>query len=120
MNIEQKAMAACIEMAATTKEIKRLSNVISDSLCECFKKYAAERFSTGEITIDNESHLKAAYAFEISDEGDRFYLSKNEQLELLSVCPDCLAAHNAIQDRKAARRKLGGIKRSIMRIGSKT
>lgn len=33
------------------------------------------------------------------------------------ACPHCLAAHNAIQERKVARRRLGAARRAVTMIG---
>ncbi|WP_180979412.1 hypothetical protein [Janthinobacterium sp. AD80] len=36
---------------------------------------------------------------------------------LLDDCPYCLAAHNAIQQRKVARKRLGAARRAVTMIG---
>ena len=107
MNIEEKALAACIEYVAASREIKRLKGVLQSSLAAC---------------EDHGSHLSAAYAKseDEDDWGDMeiAYLGPAEQMEVLEACPHCLAAHNAVQDRKKARQRFGSAKRAITRIGA--
>lgn len=118
---EARALAACRELAAAAGEVKRLKQVIGDGLQACFAAWAEAH--PGEITgRPHETHLATAYAFEVEEEtqytsGRRVYLESVEQAELLAACPHCLAAHNAIQERKAARRRLGAARRAVTMIG---
>lgn len=116
-----KALAACVEVVAATNEIKRLKRLIGDSLEACRAAYNAENVDAHPMAW--KSHLEMAYAFEILEEtqyteGERIYLDENEQQTVLAACPHCLAAHNAIQDRKQARKRLGNARRAITRIGT--
>lgn len=119
---ESRALAAVRELVTRTADVKRLSTLIGDSIAGCViawqekhcDKDGNHRNPSGE---QHESHLKAAYEFDEDDDGDRAYLTPAEQIEILAVCPHCLAAHHAIQERKAARRKLGAARRAVTMIG---
>jgi hypothetical protein len=117
---EQKALAACVELVAAAKEVKRLKSLIGDSLSACHAAFDALMLDGHPLVW--ESHLGSAYAFETFDptqytEGKRVYLDNAEQQAILSACPHCLAAHNAIQERKQARKRLGNARRQITLIG---
>lgn len=121
MTIEEKALAACIEYVAAGAEIKRLGAAIGDALCRCHETFASQQ---GTQWMAYKSHLEAAYASEENEEtqyseGRKIYLGPADQMEILGACPHCLAAHNAIQDRKKARQRLGNAKRNITRIGKR-
>jgi hypothetical protein len=126
MNAEQKALKACGDYARLSAEIKRLTRLLSDSLAACpgvnGHLQLTANWPIDQADIDlysaDETHLKRAYAFDTDDSG-RYFLTHGEQLEVLSACPHCLAAHNAIQQRKAARKSLGAAKRAITMIGRK-
>jgi hypothetical protein len=125
MNIEQKAVQACANYVRLRTEIKRLSAAIGEAIEYCPGVTGKRRRADthGGITfwtIDDrdDTHLKTAYACD-TDEDGRYFLTKTEQQEILSACSHCLAAHNAIQARKAARKSLGAVKRQITMIGRK-
>jgi hypothetical protein len=107
ITLESKALAACVEVAAAAKEVKRFAPLIGEAIACC---------------ETSGSHLTDAYAFvEIAEtdysEGGRQYLTPEEQMAVLAACPHCLAAHNAIQERKKARRRLSNARRQITMIG---
>ncbi len=116
----RKALAACRESAAATKEIKRLSNVIGDSLSACNVAFIQLH---GDFTQTVwRLHIERAYEFEVIEEtqytsGVRDYKTPEEQMEILAECSHCLAAHNAIQDRKKAKKRLANARRAITIIG---
>lgn len=120
MQKEEKALAACIEMVAAKNEVKRLTKMIGESLEGCFNEWNKEN---SHASHDHETHLKMAYAFEdVERDGGgcgmkRVWLDDDEKMEIISECPHCLAAHNAIQDRKKARKRLGNARRNITMIG---
>lgn len=100
---ETKALAACRNLVSRVAEVKRLTRVIGDSMDAC---------------QDHGSHLWAAYSHEVDEEyGERLYLEPHDQEEILSKCPACKNAHEAIQLRKAAKRHVASAKRAITRIG---
>lgn len=111
---EQKALAACIEAVAAATDIKRLKLVIGDSLAACREAWDAQASEADRYV----SHIETAYAFYTDDEyEERVYLDDEAQGEIFATCPYCLTAHNAIQARKAARKRLGAARRAITMIG---
>lgn len=115
-----KALKACADYARLNAEIRRLSKVIGDCIDKCPGVFYREiRNAKGDLTATNTTatHLTAAFACDIDDDGDRYFLTLEEQLEALAGCPHCLAAHEAIQQRKTARKSLGATKRWITKIG---
>lgn len=127
LNDEQKALKACGNYARLSAEIKHLTRVIGDRLSGCLGVDGhlklpdwASAGEAMEYRKEDETHLKQAYRGEVVDDAWEPYLrhySAAELTEQLSVCPHCLAAHIAIQQRKAARKSLGSAKRSITMIG---
>ncbi len=125
MTPEQKALKACVDYAHWSAEIKRLTTVIGDSLAACpgvndHLQFTGIGFSPAEVDRfhADETHLRRAYASDMDDDGTS-WLSRSEQMEILSACPHCLSAHEAIQARKAARKSLGAVKRQIGKLGRK-
>jgi hypothetical protein len=126
MTDEQKALKACANYSRLTAEVKRLTRLLSDSLSGCpgvngHLQLPVDRLfdqAAHESHNADETHLKRAYAAETDDDG-QYFLTHGEQMEVLSACPHCLAAHEAIQARKAARKSLGAAKRQIGLIGRK-
>lgn len=124
---ESRALAACRALVATRSEVERLGHLIGDSLSTCQEAWFREQEKTKEPWhIDfnaYQSHLKAAYEPTITEctsqyeDGDVVYRDHAAIVAMLAVCPHCLAAHNAIQERKAARRRLGAARRAITMIG---
>ena len=109
----EKALLACMNYDKLMIEINFLSDLIVESLRNCPMIDPQEDFK------NQNSHLKSAFRHEINEEGDRYYLSPQNQIEELDVCIFCQAAYNAIQKRKKARMKLGVVKRAIRQIGRK-
>jgi hypothetical protein len=122
MTPEQKALRYCTDYARLSGEIKRLTRAIGDHLSGCpgvnGHLQLPDLFDQSEADLyqADETHLKRAYAVETDDDG-RYFLTHGEQLEVLSACSHCLAAHRSIQARKAARKSLGAAKRAITMIG---
>lgn len=118
---ESRALAACRELVAATAEVKRLSHLIGENLLACPLAIAATEYGPkGPAT-----HLSKAYAAEIVENDHSWgthkeWASRAEVLEILSACPHCMAAHEAIQLRKAARQRLGRAKRAVTMIGKVT
>ncbi|CAG4887764.1 hypothetical protein [Paraburkholderia saeva] len=126
--MSDKSLRYCVEYARLSAEIKRLTRDIGEALDGCPGEHGKRQSSQTEDgrTIfggdDDETHLKAAYKPEEVESDysgvDLEYLSDAAIREHLSgVCPACLAAHEAIQQRKAARKSFGAVKRSIMATG---
>ena len=129
MNAEWKASKACADYARLSADIRRLTREIGDRLSGCLgvegRLKLPDCASAGEAMEyqkGDETHLARAYRGEVVDGVWEPYLrhySASELVEQLSVCPHCLAAHEAIQARKAARKSLGSAKRAITMIGRK-
>lgn len=119
MSREAKALAACVEYVQANLEIKRLKNLISYALGDCCEAW--HEANKDAVHGAYFSHLSQAYAPAIvsygPDDLDQIFKTPEEQAELLQACPHCLAAHNAIQERKKQRQRLGIAKRQITNIG---
>lgn len=133
MNAEQKAVKACANYVRLRMEIKRLTCVIGEALDHCpgiegKRLPAGWAIATPEQSRahdDDLTHLKDAYTPDCDDSDHGYYepvarfMTDPEVREYLAVCPHCLAAHEAVQLRKAARKSLGAAKRAITLIGRK-
>jgi hypothetical protein len=131
MTPEQRALHACTDYARLSAEIKRLTRAIGEALDHCpgiegKRLPAGWTIATPEQSRahdDDLTHLKEAYTPDCDDSDHGYYepvarfMTDPEVREYLSVCPHCLAAHEAIQARKAARKSLGAAKRAITMIG---
>jgi hypothetical protein len=129
MSIEQKALKAVRDYARLTGEIRRLKNVIGESLSKCNGVNGYLQPPPFDAILDDATwrkhnqdttHLKAAYTPEPAcDTYEQYleYMAEEDLREFLSECPHCMAAHEAIQARKAARRSLAATKRFIGRLG---
>jgi hypothetical protein len=68
----------------------------------------------------DRTHIHEAYTPDMQGyPPENVYMEPDDIREYVAVCPHCLAAHEAIQDRKAARKSLGAAKRAITMIGRK-
>jgi len=125
MNAEEKAVKACANYVRLRMEIKRLTSAIGEAIEYCpgvtGKRRRAETYggTTFWHVDDREpTHLKEAYSPDLQGfPPEAVYMEEADIREYLAVCPHCLAAHNAIQARKAARKSLGAAKRAITMIG---
>jgi Zn finger protein HypA/HybF involved in hydrogenase expression len=123
-SIEARALAACREQSSANAEVRRLSKAISRALSACFEVWAKGTVSSYDEFAYRPytSHLEQAYAHE-EVENDHWsgthkeWLSESDKLEILGECQHCMAAHNAIQERKVARRRLGAARRAVTMIG---
>lgn len=118
MTPEQKALKACADYARLTREIASLKTALGDYLGKCPGVRTPE--------LGDSTHLSVAYTPEVVESDcDYEYSPHNvfrtdaEVRAYLSICPHCLAAHESIQARKAARRSLAAVKRQIGLIGRK-
>lgn len=112
-----KAVAACVAYAKAQAEVKRLTDAIGEALEACrlahIAKYPDEWTAPGW-----DSHLSQAYAPDHESDYGPDYMAPDEQEAFLAEkCPHCLAAHHAIQQRKAARKAFGAAKRYVGSIG---
>lgn len=110
-NIEQSALAACRDYVHWKAVIKKLSGDIGGHLQLCQMNRPKDPHPL------TDSHLAEAYRPD-HDEYKTTYMAPDDIVEFLrETCQHCLKAHEAIQERKAARQKLGAAKRWISRIG---
>ena len=120
---ELRALAACREVVAAKADVARTSRLIGEALSACHEAWLKER--SGSISFDYnsyESHLARAYAAEeVESDYDygthKEWLSEADKLEIFAECPHCMAAHNAVQQRKLARKRLGLARRAVTLIG---
>jgi hypothetical protein len=130
MSHELKALRACEDYARLSGEIADLKRQVGNHLSKCPGMHGY--LLVDSATADNQTlakmsadctHLKAAYTPEVeSSPVDHWnvYMTDAEIREYLTACPHCLAAHEAVQARKAARRSLGATKRFIGMLGRKS
>ncbi|MGA3803705.1 hypothetical protein ACI2VP_05170 [Ralstonia nicotianae] len=115
----QKALAACAEYDRLMLEIAALTTKIGESMEYCTRMVTAEN-GVSHFPDGAQSHIAEAYAGFIDDNGfgpEQGYWPPEEVLEMVSECPHCLAAHQHVQARKLARKRLGIAKRKIRAIG---
>lgn len=124
MTNEQKALKACADYARLTREIASLKTALGDHLGKCkgVEPEDAPCHEDFDVAV-GDTHLRVAYTPELSEsdyfEPYRVWKGDKQIRAYLAICPHCLAAHEAIQARKAARRSLGAAKRQIGLIGRK-
>lgn len=117
MTKADKALAACREYDRLMKAIAKNKSDIGDGLEHC-TWWIIDIDGSRHIPNENDTHLSSAFEFHIDEySGERAYLSEQEQLEIVGECEGCLKAWHAIKDRKANKKALGIIKRSIRLIG---
>lgn len=126
--MSEKALKVCADYARLSAEIKALTKAIGDALDGCpgvNGKRASLELEDGAIVFGgdaDETHLKSAYTPILIEptyysDGETRYLSDKQIRERLACCSACLAAHEAIQARKAARKSLSAVKRHITMLG---
>lgn len=114
----EKALHLCREYDRLMERVKDLKKQIGNALGQCPIAVKAGPYAP----VDGiETHLKQAYASFDDDQGQpwktRMWLDEDEQKEILAECSHCSIAHSYIQERKAARKALGIVKRQIRMIG---
>ncbi|MBR8025197.1 hypothetical protein KDX27_42130 [Burkholderia cenocepacia] len=116
-----KALKACADYARLNAEIKQLTKRIGDLLHYCKGVrgtcgIGADGMQYGDP--HDVTHLKHAFTPETDDSGNAVFLTAEEILEYLNEhCDCCLKAYGAVIERKAAKKQLGAVKRSIGAIG---
>lgn len=120
MTKEEKALAACKEYDRLMIEIKKNTTTIGDGLEYCTRREPVPSAPwLKEIPEGKQSHL--AEAFESFDGGTDFpvrcYHTPEDIKEIIGECSGCLRAYKAVQERKANKKKLGAIRRTIRAIG---
>ena len=119
MDKGQRALDAIHNIALAQADVKRLSKDLQSALhgCNGVKgrfEYSGEdgKWKDG----DDVTHLHIAYE-PVAIDGEFDYLTDSEIREELAICPACLCAHDLIQQRKAAKRRLATARMRITMIG---
>lgn len=111
---------AILQLAQTRAAVEACSHRIGEALGDC------EAQQLRENPESSASHLKDAYAM-ASDEDveyggplERYFVNHDGDAGayLSSICPHCRKAHDAIQERKLARKQYGIAKRRVSVMGS--
>ena len=111
-----KALVLCREYDCLMQKVKRLTGSIGDCLAACPRSEDNEGKSTKKGLPF--THLSEAFEMTYSDgDDDVVYPSEEDKVEILSVCPHCAAAYEHVKERKAAKKRLGAVKRAIRLIG---
>ncbi len=111
----KKALTVLVEQVKAKDMIAYFSQKIGNSLELCRKQNQAEG------NYDFDPHLFHAYKpIVIEDDwgdADTHYRTNDELIRFLDVCPHCLAAHHAVQDRKKWKKKLATLRGTATKIG---
>lgn len=108
---QERALAACIEYDALMTSIADLTQSIGNALGQC---------PNPSRNPSIETHLADAlrrYYTDGEDGPEGFYLSDEEKRPILDQCSHCSIAYDYIQQRRAAKKRLGIVKRQIRFIG---
>ena len=124
MTKAEKALAACKEYDRLMTEIRKNTKTIGDGVDEC-DRYIDATDPSGikdvrYIPDGKDTHLSEVFAGYDEDgmfEPIHFHYSRPEALEIIGDCKGCRKAYEAVQERKANKKKLGAIKRTIRAIG---
>ncbi len=112
-----KALDLCREYDRLIERVNNLTKNIGYALKGCRLAEEGKVDNKGRLV----THLTEAYASYLDNQGDywpeRMWLDEEEQKEVLEKCSSCSMAHHLIQERKAARKALGIVKRQIRMIG---
>lgn len=124
MDKHTPAEAACVRYVEAQREVKRLTEEIGKRFeaCTGADKYNNDGTYPLDLVIKADPCLMSREAYKpVEEEGEygmgRVFLSDSEIRKLLADCPHCLAAHDLIQKRKAARKAFGVAKRAISAAG---
>jgi len=125
-----KALDLVRNYSLYTKQIKALKAIIGNSMDKC-KGFSGKRGDLDENFCavhprdgdhkgrEKDLHLWAWYQPEVT--GDGYYSEFELTYQKITKekhgteCPHCYASHLAIQERKAARKSLGGVKAAMTR-----
>jgi Fe-S cluster biogenesis protein NfuA len=113
----EKALEACKEYDRLMKEIDKNRQAIG-SAPECDRYVDSE--SGPYIPDHGMTHLNEVFAGYDTDDGYfaplHCHYQGDEVLEIIGECEGCKKSYEAIQERKANRKKLAAVKRSIRAI----
>jgi hypothetical protein len=106
----QKALTVLVEQVKAKDMIAYFSQKIGEGLAACLNE------NEDEYNHPYETHLSQAYAV-FKDEYGTHYCDEEEKEAILKLCPHCLAAHNAVQERKKWKKKLATLRGTATKIG---
>lgn len=111
------AEMAILQLAQARAAVEALSCRIGDALKSCNDQQVNDAQDCNTILVH---HLENAYAILRDDDGDAYFEHHDGDAGayLSTVCPHCRAAHDAIQERKLAKKQYGIAKRRISLMGS--
>jgi len=119
MKPADKALLACKEYDRLMTAIRANTKDIGDG-AECCSRWVSDGTGGHWIPGGGMTHLTEAFEPYESD-GEHFptkeWNDEHGALEIIGDCAGCLKAYKAVQERKANRKKLGAVKRSIRAIG---
>ena len=102
-------------------EIAMNTKTIGDGLDYCTRMVpVASAPFLNELPKGVQSHIQEVFAGYDEDgmfNPVHFHYTESEALETIGDCTGCLRAYKAVQERKANKKKLGAIKRTIRAIG---
>lgn len=117
----EKAIQLVQRYAAANRRIKEQTHIIGIHLANCHGRDGRRLDENAPVALDaknrdKRTHLWKWYQPEIEEYGARSYqdISAEEHGE---ECPHCYMAHLAVEERKAARKELGIVRRLIGREG---
>jgi hypothetical protein len=102
MNRAESALATAARLAEAAAEERRLGRIVQQATGTCWDGGYVEADEDG--AGGHVSHLT-------------MYLRGSLRRPALDACPTCRAAYEAIQDRKAVRRRRGALRAALVRIG---
>ena len=122
MKTAMRALELCREYDQLSARITDLTQQIGNCLGQCMVVVNATADSPlnakGYYT---ETHLAQALAPAVIDDGFHSpftaWLDDDDKQQILELCPHCSMAYEHIKARKAAKKRLGAVKRSIRSIG---
>lgn len=125
-----KATQLCAEYVKCSRAITQLGKEIGEALNKCPGVNGDLLWPTDDNNLSgfaimqlhdrqrkDQTHLKAALTPEQGDNGHWTWLAGQEITEFVSECPHCTAAWKAVQQRKAARKAFGIVKRQLSAVG---
>lgn len=127
---ENKAALLCAEYAKCSRAVKQYGKDIGEALSKCPGVNGDLLWPEGDNSLSDfafsellgrknkdQTHLKAALTPDTDYDGSGIWLTDQEITEVVSECPHCSAAWEAVQKRKAARKSFGIVKRQISAVG---
>lgn len=107
----EKALEACKEYDRLMNEIHMNTKTIGDGLDYCTR--------IPELPEGVKSHVQEVFAGYIGGDWEptHYHYTEDKALEIIGDCAGCLRAYKAVQERKANKKKLGAIKRTIRALG---